>query len=349
VTLNLDIKQLVEFAILEQASDLHLSAGVPPILRVFGTIRPIEGFDRLLPEDIEQLVHPILTDHQLEVLKLEGEIDFSYGIKGVGRFRCNLSRQRGSLTLAMRIISSEIKTLEELGLPQILHDLAHLRDGLVLVTGPTGSGKPTTLAAMIDIINRERQGVIITLEDPIEFLHQHKGCVVNQREVGIDTKSFAAGLRSALRSDPDVILVGEMRDLETISIALTAAETGHLVLSTLHTRGAAKTIDRIIDVFPPESQHQIRIQLSTVLEAVISQQLFPAKGGQGMVPAVEVMLGTAAVRNMIREEKTHQIPSMIETGARFGMQSMTSSFEELVRKGLVDDSVLYRRDYERIG
>jgi len=345
----LDIRQLVEIAIEGQASDLHLSAGVPPILRVFGTIRPIEGCDRLLPADIEQLVHPILTDHQLEELKREGEMDFSYGIKGVGRFRCNLSRQRGSLTLAMRIISSEIKPLEELGLPEILHDLAHLRDGLVLVTGPTGSGKSTTLASMIDIINRERQGVIITLEDPIEFLHQHKGCVVNQREVGIDTKSFAAGLRSALRSDPDVILVGEMRDLETISIALTAAETGHLVLSTLHTKGAAKTIDRVIDVFPPESQQQIRIQLSTVLEAVVSQQLFPAKGGQGMVPAVEVMLGTAAIRNMIREEKTHQIPSMIETGARFGMQSMTNSFEELVRKGLVDDSVLYRREYERIG
>jgi len=349
VTINLDIRQLVEIAIEGQASDLHLSAGVPPILRVFGTIRPIEGCDRLLPADIEQLVHPILTDHQLEELKREGEMDFSYGIKGVGRFRCNLSRQRGSLTLAMRIISSEIKPLEELGLPEILHDLAHLRDGLVLVTGPTGSGKSTTLASMIDIINRERQGVIITLEDPIEFLHQHKGCVVNQREVGIDTKSFAAGLRSALRSDPDVILVGEMRDLETISIALTAAETGHLVLSTLHTKGAAKTIDRVIDVFPPESQQQIRIQLSTVLEAVVSQQLFPAKGGQGMVPAVEVMLGTAAIRNMIREEKTHQIPSMIETGARFGMQSMTNSFEELVRKGLVDDSVLYRREYERIG
>ncbi len=345
----MDIRQLVEIAIEGQASDLHLSAGVPPILRVFGTIRPIEGCDRLLPADIEQLVHPILTDHQLEELKREGEMDFSYGIKGVGRFRCNLSRQRGSLTLAMRIISSEIKPLEELGLPEILHDLAHLRDGLVLVTGPTGSGKSTTLASMIDIINRERQGVIITLEDPIEFLHQHKGCVVNQREVGIDTKSFAAGLRSALRSDPDVILVGEMRDLETISIALTAAETGHLVLSTLHTKGAAKTIDRVIDVFPPESQQQIRIQLSTVLEAVVSQQLFPAKGGQGMVPAVEVMLGTAAIRNMIREEKTHQIPSMIETGARFGMQSMTNSFEELVRKGLVDDSVLYRREYERIG
>ncbi|NLL43182.1 MAG: type IV pilus twitching motility protein PilT [Firmicutes bacterium] len=345
----MDIRQLVEIAIEGQASDLHLSAGVPPILRVFGAIRPIEGCDRLLPADIEQLVHPILTDHQLEELKREGEMDFSYGIKGVGRFRCNLSRQRGSLTLAMRIISSEIKPLEELGLPEILHDLAHLRDGLVLVTGPTGSGKSTTLASMIDIINRERQGVIITLEDPIEFLHQHKGCVVNQREVGIDTKSFAAGLRSALRSDPDVILVGEMRDLETISIALTAAETGHLVLSTLHTKGAAKTIDRVIDVFPPESQQQIRIQLSTVLEAVVSQQLFPAKGGQGMVPAVEVMLGTAAIRNMIREEKTHQIPSMIETGARFGMQSMTNSFEELVRKGLVDDSVLYRREYERIG
>ena len=343
---TLDIRQLVEIAIEEKASDLHLSAGVPPIIRVFGHIRHIDGYERLLPAQIEQLVHPILTEHQIKDLEREGEIDFSCGLKGVGRFRCNLSRQRGSLTLAMRVISSVIKPIEELGLPDILHDLAYLRDGLVLVTGPTGSGKSTTLASMIDIINRERQGVIITLEDPIEFLHQHKGCVVNQREVGIDTRSFANGLRSALRSDPDVILVGEMRDLETISIALTAAETGHLVLSTLHTKGAAKTIDRVIDVFPPESQQQIRIQLSTVLEAVVSQQLFPAKDGHGMIPAVEVMLGTAAIRNMIREEKTHQIPSMIETGARFGMQSMTSSFEELVRKGLVDDSVLYRKDYD---
>jgi twitching motility protein PilT len=197
---------------------------------------------------------------------------------------------------------------------------------------------------MIDIINRERRGVIITLEDPIEFLHQHKNCVVNQREVGTDTTSFAEGLRAALRSDPDVILVGEMRDLETISIALTAAETGHLVLSTLHTRGAAKTIDRIIDVFPPESQHQIRVQLSTVLEAVISQQLLPRNFGQGMVPAVEVMIGTPAIRNMIREEKVHQIPSMIETGARFGMQSMKAAVDELVKKGLVDESTLFRRE-----
>ena len=346
MTATLHIQKLVEIAIGERASDLHLSAGVPPIIRVFGSIRPLEGYDRLMPLQIEQIVHPILTEQQLEALEREGEIDFSYGLTGVGRFRCNLSRQRGSLTLAMRVISSVIKPLEELGLPEILHDLAHLRDGLVLVTGPTGSGKSTTLASMIDIINRERQGVIITLEDPIEFLHQHKRCVVNQREVGIDTKSFANGLRSALRSDPDVILVGEMRDLATISIALTAAETGHLVLSTLHTKGAAKTIDRVIDVFPPESQQQIRVQLSTVLEAVVSQQLFPARDGNGMVPAVEVMLGTAAIRNMIREEKTHQIPSMIETGARFGMQSMIASFEELVRKGLVDDSVLYRKDYD---
>ncbi len=340
------ITELVRVAIEERASDLHLSAGVPPVIRVFGAIRPLAGYERLMPAQIEQLVLPIVTESQLEVLDREGEIDFSYGLKGIGRFRCNLSRQRGSLTLAMRVISPEIKPLEELGLPEILHDLAHLKDGLVLVTGPTGSGKSTTLASMIDIINRERKGVIITLEDPIEFLHQHKGCVVNQREVGIDTKSFANGLRSALRSDPDVILVGEMRDLETISIALTAAETGHLVLSTLHTKGAAKTIDRIIDVFPPESQQQIRVQLSTVLEAVVSQQLFAAKDGKGMVPAVEVMLATSAIRNMIREEKTHQIPSMIETGSRFGMQSMVSSFEELVRRGLVDDSALYRKDYD---
>lgn len=346
MTSIVDIRQLVEIAIEEKASDLHLSAGVPPIIRVFGKIRPLDGFERLLPTQIEQIIHPILTENQVADLEREGEIDFSYGLKGIGRFRCNLSKQRGSLTLAMRVISSVIQSLDALGLPEILHELAHLRDGLVLVTGPTGSGKSTTLASMIDIINRERQGVIITLEDPIEFLHQHKRCVVNQREVGIDTKSFAKGLRSALRSDPDVILVGEMRDLETISIALTAAETGHLVLSTLHTKGAAKTIDRVIDVFPPESQQQIRVQLSTVLEAVVSQQLFPARGGNGMIPAVEVMLGTAAIRNMIREEKTHQIPSMIETGARFGMQSMSSSFEELVRRGFVDDSVLYRKDYD---
>ena len=337
-------RKLVETAMDNHASDLHLSAGLPPILRIFGTIRPIEGYETFMPAKIEEVVRSIMTESQFERVEREGEVDFSYGLKGTGRFRCNVSKQRGSLTLAMRVISSTVKPLEELGLPKILYDLAHLRDGLVLVTGPTGSGKSTTLASMIDIINRERRGVVITLEDPIEFLHQHKNCVVNQREVGIDTKSFANGLRSALRSDPDVILVGEMRDLETISIALTAAETGHLVLSTLHTKNAAKTIDRVIDVFPPESQHQIRVQLSTVMEAVISQQLFPMKFGQGMVPAVEVMIGTPAIRNMIRDEKVHQIPSMIETGSRFGMQSMKAALEELVRKDLVDRSAVFRKD-----
>lgn len=338
------VQSLVDAAIDSDASDLHLSAGVPPILRVFGAIRPVPGWDKLTPEEIKEMLNPLLTEAQREELEERGQVDFSFGVRGVGRFRCNISKQRGSWAMAMRVINATIKPLEELGLPEILHDLAHLRDGLILVTGPTGSGKSTTLASMIDIINRERQGVIITLEDPIEFLHNHKNCVVNQREVGTDTTSFAEGLRAALRSDPDVILVGEMRDLETISIALTAAETGHLVLSTLHTRGAAKTIDRIIDVFPPDSQHQIRVQLSTVLEAVISQQLLPKKFGKGMVPAVEVMVGTPAIRNMIREEKVHQIPSMIETGARFGMQSMKAAVEELIKKDLVDQSVVFRKE-----
>jgi twitching motility protein PilT len=297
VNIPAKVQSLVDAAIDSDASDLHLSAGVPPILRVFGAIRPVPGWDKLTPEEIKEMLNPLLTEAQRVELEERGQVDFSFGVRGVGRFRCNISKQRGCWAMAMRVISATIKPLEELGLPEILHDLAHLRDGLILVTGPTGSGKSTTLASMIDIINRERQGVIITLEDPIEFLHNHKNCVVNQREVGTDTTSFAEGLRAALRSDPDVILVGEMRDLETISIALTAAETGHLVLSTLHTRGAAKTIDRIIDVFPPESQHQIRVQLSTVLEAVISQQLLPKKFGKGMVPAVEVMVGTPAIRS----------------------------------------------------
>ena len=343
------IHQLMEMAVEQRASDIHLTPGMPPVLRIFGNIRQIEGFEKLTPALISELVRPLLNQERRETLKTEGQVDFSYGLAGLGRFRCNLSKQRGSLTLAMRVINSTIQPLEELGLPDILHDLAHLRDGLVLVTGPTGSGKSTTLASMIDIINRERRGVIITLEDPIEFLHPHKNCIVNQREIGTDTKSFSSGLRAALRSDPDVILVGEMRDLETISIALTAAETGHLVFSTLHTRGAPKTIDRIIDAFPADSQQQIRVQLSSVLEGVISQQLITAKHGRGMVPAVEVMLGTPAIRNMIREEKVHQIPSMIETGTRFGMQSMDAAIDELVRKDLVENTALHRRELYTIG
>jgi len=258
----------------------------------------------------------------------------------VGRFRCTAFRQRGSYGLAIRLISPQVLPLEELGLPPVVRDLCDRRDGLILVTGPTGSGKSTTLAAMIDVINHQRHGVIITLEDPIEYIHRHAKCIVNQREVGSDTTSYASALKAALRADPDVILVGEMRDLETISTALIAAETGHLVLSTLHTRGGAQTIDRIIDVFPPHQQQQVRVQLAGVLQAVISQQLLRTVDGKRMVPAVEVLIGTTAIRNLIREGKTHQIPAAIETSARFGMQTMESSLEQLVNQGLVDPEEL---------
>jgi len=335
------LHQLLEIAVDQKASDLHLTAGVPPVLRIFGSIRPVQGFAPLEPAKINQLIKPLFSEERFKEFSSVGEADFSYGVRGLGRFRCSAFHQRGSVSLAIRIIDSKIKSIAELGLPDILEDLCQLRDGLILVTGPTGSGKSTTLASMINAINQKRRGVIITLEDPIEYLHNHGNCLVNQREVGTDTKTFASGLRSALRADPDVILVGEMRDLETIATALTAAETGHLVLSTLHTRGAAKTIDRVIDVFPPANQQQIRVQLSSVLEAVISQQLLPKKRDEGMVPAVEVMLGTPAIRNMIREEKVHQIPSMIETGTRFGMQTMAASFDELVRQDLVEASALH--------
>jgi twitching motility protein PilT len=331
-----NLLQLLEIAIDQNASDLHLSPGVPPFLRIYGSLTPISGFAPLRPVLIEELARQITDQEHWHVFEEQGEVDFSYGAPGLGRFRCNLFRQRGSPALAMRVINRTIRSIAELGLPNILQDLCAKRDGLVLVTGPTGSGKSTTLASMIDLINQTRRGVIITLEDPVEYLHSHKNCIVNQREVGTDTSSFASGLRAALRADPDVILVGEMRDLETIATALTAAETGHLVLSTLHTRGAAKTIDRIIDVFPPENQQQIRIQLASVLEAVVSQLLVPRKDGKGMVPAVEVMLGTPAIRNMIREAKTHQIPSMIETGTRFGMQAMDAALDSLAKRGLID-------------
>lgn len=331
-----DLHQLMEIAIDQGASDLHLTPGARPFLRIYGSITPLEGFPSLRSPQIEDLVRQIMSSNHWQLLAEKGEVDFSYGAAGLGRFRCSVFRQRGSLSLAMRVVGTEIKPLEELGLPEVLQDLCSKRDGLILVTGPTGSGKSTTLASMIDVINQERRGVIITLEDPVEFLHSHKNCIVNQREIGTDTLSFANGLRAALRADPDVILVGEMRDLETIATAITAAETGHLVLSTLHTRGASKTIDRIIDAFPPANQQQIRIQLASVLEAVISQQLVPRIDGMGLVPAVEVMLGTPAIRNMIREGKTHQIPSMIETGSRFGMQTLESALADLVQQGLID-------------
>ncbi|NLY10082.1 MAG: type IV pilus twitching motility protein PilT [Firmicutes bacterium] len=331
-----DINSILKIAIEKKASDVHLVPGAPPLLRIYGEILPLNEYGSLNPTGIRILVKPMVPEEKWAVFEQAGEVDFPYGVPGLARFRCNMFKQRGSISLAMRVINSEIKSIEKLGLPEILKEIVKKRDGLILVTGPTGSGKSTTLAAMIDLINQERKDVIITLEDPIEYLHQHKNCIISQREIGSDTRSFADGLRSALRSDPDVIQVGEMRDLETISTALTAAETGHLVLSTLHTRGAAKTIDRIIDAFPSEQQQQIRIQLAAVLEAVIYQQLIKRKDGKGMVPAVEVLIGTPAVRNMIREGKTHQLNSVIETSVRFGMKTAKMALEELVKRNLID-------------
>ncbi len=330
-----DIHPLLQAAVKKKASDLHLVTGIKPSLRISSQMIPLDEYPVLQPQNVQDLAEQVAGETQWDILEQHGEVDFSYGVMNLGRFRCNLFRQRGTLALAMRVINSNIMGLETLGLPPILDELTEKPDGLILVTGPTGSGKSTTLASMIDIINRRRRGVIITLEDPIEYLHAHGRCIVSQREVGGDTNSFANGLRAALRSDPDVILVGEMRDLETMATAITAAETGHLVFSTLHTRSAAKTIDRIIDGFPSGQQQQIRIQLAAVLEAVISQQLMPSSNG-GMVPAVEVMLGTPAIANMIREAKTHQIPSMIETGIRYGMTTLNHSLDALVQAGKIE-------------
>lgn len=272
---------------------------------------------------------------QFKELDEIGEIDFSYSSPGIGRFRVNAYKQRGSYGMALRVIPLTIPTMESLGLPKVISDIARLPRGLVLVTGPTGSGKSTTLASMIDQINRERACHILTLEDPLEYLHKHKKAMVNQREIGSDSASFASALRGALREDPDVILVGEMRDLETIGIAITAAETGHLVLSTLHTNGAAKTIDRVIDVFPPHQQQQIRVQLASVIQAIVSQQLLPRSDGKGRVGAYEIMIATPAIRNLIREDKIHQIDTSIQTGAKLQMQTMDSSLIDLYTRGLI--------------
>ncbi|WP_324715623.1 type IV pilus twitching motility protein PilT [Carboxydochorda subterranea] len=334
--MNETLDTLLRITVERHASDLHLTSGVPPMLRIHGRLEPLDGYKVLMPADLEGLIRPILNEGLLRTFEQQGQVDLSHGVPGVGRFRCNVFRQRGSWGMAARVIPAEVPSLDQLGLPPVVADLCGRVDGLILVTGPTGSGKSTTLAAMIDHINQHRKTVIITLEDPIEYLHRHKMSVINQREIGTDTTSFAAALRGALRADPDVVLVGEMRDLDTVATALRAAETGHLVLSTLHTRGAAETVERVIDMFPPEQQRQIQLQFASTIQAVISQRLLPRADGQGRVLACEVMVATPAIRTMIRESKWHQIPAAIETGARFGMRTLEASMRALLERGLID-------------
>jgi len=317
------------------ASDLHLSAGARPTLRVHGSLTPLEDKPLLTPPVIQRMMYAILTQKQRETFEANLELDFAYALPGRARFRVNMYRQRDALGAAFRIIPYEIKALEELGVPPSVANFAMLPRGFVLVTGPTGSGKSTTLAALVDLANRNRRDHIMTVEDPIEFLHRHKSCLVNQREVGEDTWSFQNALKHVLRQDPDIILVGEMRDLETISVALTAAETGHLVFATLHTQDAAQTIDRVIDVFPPHQQQQIRVQLAGALQGVVCQTLCKTFDGNGRAVATEVLVATPAIRNLIREGKTHQIYSSLQAGAKHGMHTLDQHLAELVRVGRI--------------
>ncbi len=373
------IDELLRKAVELHASDLHLTVGVPPIVRVWGSLRPLVG-EPLAPEDTLQLAYSMLNTYQKQRFEKIWDLDLSYAVRDVGRFRVNVYKQRGAIGVAARVISDKIPFIEDLNLPLILKDLTRKPRGLILVTGPTGHGKSTTLAAMIDFINSERSAHIVTIEDPIEYVFPHKKSIVNQRELGADTQSFPNALRAVLREDPNVIMVGEMRDLETIAAALTIAETGHLVFATLHTANAAQSIDRIIDVFPSHQQQQIRVQLAAVIEAVISQQLLPTissatvppgarraaghgraapasrpadevRAGReyvhmataGRVPAVELMVGTPAIRNLIREAKTHQINSAVQTGSQYGMQTMDQALYELYMRGLISLEVALAR------
>lgn len=338
---------IIDKALQLNASDIHITVGTNPIARVKG--RFVKLSDQILTnEDTKQMVIEIAGQERFKTIQEVGELDFSFSIKDGTRFRVNAYRQNGSYALAIRTINAQIPNFNDLNLPKSLSKLTEKFKGLVLVTGPTGSGKSTTLASLIDIINSTRQEHIITLEDPIEYVHRHKQSIVNQREIGSDSKSFSSALRAILRQDPDVILIGEMRDPETISIALTAAETGHLVFSTLHTVGAAKTIDRIVDMFPPNQQQQIRSQLSTVCEGVISQQLLPTSDGNGRVAAVEVMIANTAIRNLVRENKTYQIPSIIQTSSKQGMQTMDQDIIRLFKEGKISKETALSRctDFE---
>ena len=337
--LTYSIDDLLEQMVARSASDLHVTTLSPPAIRVRGSIERLDGYEPLTAEDTQQLLYRILSSEQQKLLELNRQLDFSHSMPGLARFRVNVYFQRESIGAAFRLIPTELKTLEELGIPSSLHVLADKPRGLVLVTGPTGSGKSTTLAALIDEINRNRSEHILTIEDPIEFLHRHKRCIVNQREIGPDATSFADALRAALRQDPDVILVGEMRDLETISTALTAAETGHLVFGTLHTQSAPSTIDRIIDVFPAEQQEQVRIQIASSLQGVVTQALLPTADGIGRVPALEILLPDDAVRNLIRQGKVEQIYSVMQTNSGRGMQTMEQSLADLIVRCVVDFEV----------
>ena len=316
-------------------SDLHLTAGIRPMVRLRGELAPLTGWPMMTAADVETIARGILTPAQWTLFEEEQELDFAHGVVGIGRFRVNFYRQRGSVGAAFRVIPRKILDLGSLGLPPVVSTLAQLQRGLVLVTGPTGSGKSTTLASLLDLANRTRTGHILTIEDPIEYVHKHAGCIVNQREVGVDTSGFGVALKHALRQDPDIILVGELRDLETTAVAVTAAETGHLVLATLHTRSAATTVERLIDIFPPSQQQQIRTQLSGCLEAVVAQALAPTADGLGRTAITEVMLATPAIRNLIREAKVHQITNAIQSSGELGMITFDQHLAERVMEGKI--------------
>jgi twitching motility protein PilT len=337
------IKELLTKTIREGASDMHIVVGAPPMVRIHGGLEPMPGYERLTQEQTQELVYSVMNEDQISEFESEKECDMSFGIEGLSRFRLNVYRDRGSVVGAFRSIPFEILSFEQLGLPRVVADLADRPLGLVLVCGPTGSGKSTTLAAIIDKINHEHNCHIITIEDPIEYLHSHNRSVVNQREVNADTRSFAAALKRVLRQDPDVILIGEMRDPETIQAALTVAETGHLAFATLHTNDALQTINRIVDVFPSSQQAQIRTQLSFVLEGVVVQQLIPRADGMGRCLAMEIMVPNPAIRSLIRAEKLEQIPSMIEIGKGEGMMTMNQSLYRLVRRGVITTDMAFKR------
>ena len=341
--MSIDFASVLGRMVEVRASDVHISPGYAPAMRVNGEVTPLEGFETLTPQDTREIAYSVLNDAQRKRFENERQLDLSYAIPGLARFRVNVFFQRGSISAAFRLIPTEIKSLADLGLPAPVEEFTRKPRGFVLVTGPTGSGKSTTLASMVDLINATRSEHILTIEDPIEFLHGHKRCLVNQREIGTDAIDFATALRAALREDPDVILVGEMRDLETISTALTAAETGHLVFATLHTQSTAQSVDRIIDVFPPHQQHQVRMQLSIALQGIITQQLLKTADGESRVLASEVLVPTPAIRNLIREGKTHQIYSALQTSGSVGMQTMDAHLAQLVRSGTITRALAEQR------